>query len=92
MKKFVAFVDERTNVQPVAKAGTDVLAIVGQRVDLDGGASSDSDSSLIGYHWDFGNGKSAEGQKRSIVYTAPGHYTGDADRNGQFRPGQRGSQ
>ena len=52
-----------------------MLAIVGQRVDLDGGASSDSDSSLIGYHWDFGNGKSAEGQKRSIVYTAPGHYT-----------------
>ena len=89
VKKFVAFVDERTNVQPVAKAGPDVLAIVGQRVDLDGGASSDSDSSLIGYHWDFGNGKSAEGEKRSIVYYGAGPLHRDVDRDGQFRPGQR---
>ena len=67
--------EERRNVQPVAEvAGADQTAIVGQRVDFDGGMSADSDGSLIGYHWDFGNGKKAEGQMRSIAYFAPGRY------------------
>jgi PKD repeat protein len=74
VKRFVAFVEERRNVPPVAEAGADVAAIVGQRIDFDGGASFDSDSSLVGYRWDFGNGKTAEGQKRSIVYDRPGTY------------------
>ena len=73
-RKFVAFVEERRNTRPVAEAGPDVSAIVGQRIDFDGGASSDADSSLVGYRWDFGNGKQAEGRKRSIVYDQPGAY------------------
>ncbi|MDN2579020.1 PKD domain-containing protein [Aquibium sp. ELW1220] len=73
-RKFVVFVEERRNARPVAEAGPDVAAIVGQRVDLDGGASTDADSNIVGYLWDFGNGRQAEGQKRSIVYDRPGTY------------------
>ena len=72
---FVVHVTERPNVQPVAEAGGDVEAIVGQRIDFDGSASTDEDSSLIDYHWDFGNGKTATGEKRSIAYFHPGTYT-----------------
>ncbi|MGO4833699.1 PKD domain-containing protein, partial [Rhizobiaceae sp. 2RAB30] len=73
-KRFVAFVEERHNIKPVAAAGADVSAVVGQRIDFDGGASADSDGSLVAYHWDFGNGKTAEGERRSIAYFAPGRY------------------
>ncbi|WP_202333420.1 PKD domain-containing protein [Mesorhizobium sp. L-8-3] len=73
-KRFVAFVEERHNIKPVAAAGADVSAIVGQRIDFDGGASADSDGSLIAYHWDFGTGKTADGERRSIAYFAPGRY------------------
>ena len=75
VKKFVAFVEERRNAAPVAMAGADRTAIVGERVDFDGGASSDPDGSLIRFDWDFGNGRSATGERRSIAYFAPGRYT-----------------
>ncbi|QDZ01167.2 PKD domain-containing protein [Nitratireductor mangrovi] len=72
--RFVVFVEERRNTAPVAVAGPDRTAKVGERIDFDGGASSDTDGNLIAYHWDFGNGKSAIGQRRSIVYFEPGSY------------------
>jgi PKD repeat protein len=75
VKKFTVHVDERPNEQPVARAGADAGAIVGQRIDLDGSASSDSDGSLIGYDWDFGNGKTEKGIRSSIAYFEPGTYT-----------------
>lgn len=74
IREFDAVVGLRPNQRPQAQAGADRSAIVGQPVEFDGGASSDSDGSIIGYHWDFGNGKSATGQKRSIVYFFPGRY------------------
>ncbi|MEX0406578.1 PKD domain-containing protein [Aquibium sp. LZ166] len=74
-KKFVAFVEERRNARPVAEAGPDRSAIVGQRVDFDAGQSTDPDNNLVGYRWDFGNGKKAQGERRSITYFQPGTYT-----------------
>ncbi|MCR9135678.1 MAG: PKD domain-containing protein [Alphaproteobacteria bacterium] len=71
---FVAVVALRPNVPPVAEAGADQTAIVGQVVEFDGGASSDEDGSLVDFHWDFGNGKTAVGEKRPIVYFSPGRY------------------
>lgn len=73
-REFSAVVEPRPNEVPQAIAGADQAVIVGQVVDFDGGASSDSDGSLVSYHWDFGNGKSAIGQKRSIAYFSPGTY------------------
>lgn len=73
-REFSAVVKLRSNQSPLAEAGPDQTAIVGQVVNFDGGASSDSDGSVIGYAWDFGNAKLAIGQKRSIVYFSPGRY------------------
>ena len=73
-KNFTVSVTPRPNVAPIAEAGADQTVIVGQRVDFDGLASSDSDGSLIDFHWEFGNGKSATGQQRSITYFFPGRY------------------
>ncbi len=43
---------------------------------LDGSTSSDSDGSLVGYTWDFGDGSSAgSGVTTSHAYTAIGTYT-----------------
>ncbi len=72
--RFTAVVEERPNERPVARAGDDINAIVGQAVTFDGGGSTDKDGSLLRYHWDFGNGKSAVGEKRSIAYFFPGRY------------------
>lgn len=74
IRDFTAVVALRPNTPPRAEAGADQTAIVGQVVNFDGGASSDADGSLVDYHWDFGNGKTAVGQKRSIVYFSPGRY------------------
>ena len=60
--RFSAIVRERPNEQPIAEAGPDRFAVVGRPVTFDGGGSVDGDGSLIRYHWDFGNGKTAVGQ------------------------------
>ncbi len=72
--RFSAIVRERPNEQPIAEAGPDRFAVVGRPVTFDGGGSADRDGSLIRYHWDFGNGKTAVGQRRSIAYFSPGRY------------------
>lgn len=71
---FTVNVIERPNLQPLAEAGGDVSTIVGASVTLDGSDSSDNDGSIIRYDWDFGNGKSAVGERRTIAYFAPGTY------------------
>ena len=70
----LAIVYERPNEQPVAAAGPDRFAIVGRPVTFDGGGSTDGYGSLTRFDWDFGNGKTAVGQQRSIVYYSPGRY------------------
>ena len=72
--EFTATVTELLNYGPAAIAGPDKKIIVGQSLEMDGSASFDPDGSIIRYDWDFGNGKVATGQKRSIAYFEPGKY------------------
>ncbi|MCZ2402935.1 PKD domain-containing protein [Paenarthrobacter sp. Z7-10] len=59
------------NVPPVASF-TSVVDGLGVRVD--GSGSSDSDGSVIGYAWSFGDGSSGTGAQASHSYTAGGDY------------------
>lgn len=72
---FSVVVSERANLAPTAVAGADQTSLVAQVVSFDGGGSSDADGSLIRYDWDFGNGKTATGQRARIAYFEPGTYT-----------------
>ena len=47
----------------------------GLSVTVDGAASSDSDGTVVGYAWTFGDGAAAAGASASHTYAAPGTYT-----------------
>ncbi|HET6869722.1 MAG TPA: PKD domain-containing protein [Solirubrobacteraceae bacterium] len=47
----------------------------GQSVAFEGSASNDSDGSILGYSWTFGDGHSGVGRTRSHTFWAPGTYT-----------------
>lgn len=53
------------------------LSQPGQAMTFDAGASYDPThtGSVLRYHWNFGDGGSADGQKVSHTYKAPGNYT-----------------
>ena len=59
------------NVAPVASFGS---VVDGLSVSLDGSGSSDSDGSVVGYAWDFGDGSSGSGVSVSHEYAAAGTY------------------
>ena len=61
--------------QPLtANAGDDQIGQVNQPVIFDGGASRPT-AGITGYHWDFGDGSSADGSQVSHTYTTAGTYT-----------------
>ncbi|MBE3123502.1 MAG: PKD domain-containing protein, partial [Planctomycetes bacterium] len=62
------------NAPPVADAGPDRTAIVGELLAFNGSASSDSDGSVASYAWDFGDGGSARGLAPTHSYSAPGTF------------------
>lgn len=43
-------------------------------VSFDGSASSDSDGSIVGYEWDFGDGNKGTGQSTQHTYSSMGAY------------------
>ncbi len=45
------------------------------KVSFDAGASSDSDGTIVGYSWDFGDGAFGNGMKTNHTYTQKGVYT-----------------
>jgi PKD repeat protein len=67
------------NAVPVASAGEDCDAIVGEPVRFDASASYDLDGTIISYTWDFdaSNGLQEDGEGVIVthVYELPGRYT-----------------
>lgn len=63
--------------KPIAAISSIGLAQPGKPMDFAGTASYDPahKNSALSYHWSFGDGASADGQKVSHTYTAPGTYT-----------------
>ncbi|MBV6511749.1 MAG: hypothetical protein FMNOHCHN_01233 [Ignavibacteriaceae bacterium] len=62
------------NDQPVAAAGPDITVAAGEVTQFDGGKSVDRDGKLIDFNWTFGDGNTANGQKVTHTYKAPGKY------------------
>jgi PKD repeat protein len=60
------------NVAPTARF---TMSGSGLTADFDGSGSSDSDGSVTGYTWDFGDGATGSGVTASHTYTAAGTYT-----------------
>ena len=63
------------NVPPVADAGPDQTIIAGESAQFDGSGSSDEDGTIASYHWDFGDGESADGVTVGHVYATAGQFT-----------------
>ena len=68
-------VDEPENSQPVARAGDDIVAKVGQSIVLDAGGSQDTDGNIIDYVWALGDGRTVKGQRPTVAWFEPGNYT-----------------
>jgi hypothetical protein len=57
--------------KPIAEAGPDQTTLVGLGVNLDGGASYDSDGTIVEYLWDLGT-SSCTGKTCVAIFTTPG--------------------
>ena len=58
----------------VASAPTYTSIIAPAYVGFDGSASSDSDGTIDGWYWDFGDGNTASGELVNHTYNSPGSY------------------
>ncbi len=63
------------NDPPVADAGQDQAAFIGQAVEFNGSASYDPEGPIASYAWSFGDGGNDAGVKVSHSYAAAGTYT-----------------
>jgi parallel beta-helix repeat protein len=59
---------------PVAYAGSNRTADVGETVNFDASRSS-GNVSIVSYEWSFGDGTTGTGETTSHIYTSPGTYT-----------------
>ncbi len=59
---------------PVADAGGDRIVCAGKAVLFDGSGSVDPEGGLMKYHWDFGDGTTAQGINPAKTYTKGGAY------------------
>jgi PKD repeat protein len=64
----------KINDAPVAKAGGNRNACAGKVVIFDGSSSVDPEGGLMKYHWDFGDGSTADGVNPTKVYDKGGVY------------------
>lgn len=59
---------------PIADAGENLVCCVGKSNSFDGSKSSSADGSALSYHWDFGDGASADTVQATHAYEKPGSY------------------
>jgi hypothetical protein len=59
---------------PIADAGDNIIAFIGQEVRFDGTGSSDPDNDELHYEWNMGNGKLIEKPTFTYKYNYPGTY------------------
>lgn len=64
-----------TNRLPIAEAGPNKTAIVGQIVEFDGSGSYDPDGDTLRYNWNFGDGKTATGKIVNHIYQQANIYS-----------------
>ena len=62
------------NSPPVADAGEDQRASVGELITFDGSKSFDRDGNIIEFIWDFGDGTKQKGINATHSYEKPGRY------------------
>jgi PKD repeat protein len=62
------------NVPPVAEAGDDRSARVGEEISFDGSASTDADGTVESYFWDFGDENTGDGAQVTHVYANTGSF------------------
>ncbi len=60
---------------PIADAGSDQTALVGEEVTFDGSGSYDIDNDISAYGWDFGDGSTGIGEVTTYVYATEDTYT-----------------
>lgn len=63
------------NPAPLANAGPDRDALIGEEIEFDGSASYDPNGIIAAYHWDFGDGTSGAGATVTHAYESVGTYT-----------------
>ncbi len=66
--------DTTSNSPPVCDAGGPYGGVVDEPITFDGTGSFDSDGSIAGYDWDFGDGAMGSGPTPTHVYTTPNSY------------------
>jgi len=62
------------NQPPIANAGPDKSAYVGDTVNFDCSSSCDPDGTIVSYNWDFGDGTTGSGVTVSHIYSTIGDY------------------
>jgi len=62
------------NQPPIADAGDDQTAIVGETVTFDGSGSSDPDGTIVSYDWDFDDSAIGSGGITTHSYSSGGTY------------------
>ena len=60
---------------PVADAGPDQEALIGETVSFDGSGSYDPDGTIVSYDWAFGAGTTGTGVTTTHAYLTAGNYT-----------------
>jgi len=64
------------NLLPIANAGSSIInAQIGENINFNGSASSDSDGTIVNYQWNFGDGATGFGAQTVHSYSSAGAYT-----------------
>lgn len=68
-------VSPRENALPIVGLPKSTAGFVDEPLTFDAGSARDPDGNVVSYHWDFGDGTSANGMRVEHTYQATGTYT-----------------